>query len=727
MQCLKTESITQQKTMKRSNGLSNFTKELIQDVNWWFNAAAYQDGQRYIVRIKLVQIVAFVTFFITSLLNYFSLLPYSYIVTAATTAGLMWTRFLINKGKLATAKVYMLILTSLSLLVLSYIEGNATGNYLYYFVMLIICIFLYEENSFRDIKLSYAFILLCLGIAFLFFPEKNSLQKISKEQIQLLFYENMALTFLLAVLISYVMIKDSSLRERSLRMKQGFLDSVYNTSLDAVFIIDTNSMMITDCNYQSLQLFEAAERNELIGHQANELFKELQDEDENNLLLKVVNENDSNWQGEMSCITVQKNEFTGYVSIVPFIYEGVKLKKLNILDITDIKQAEAALKLAKEKAEHLAEIKSKFLSNMSHELRTPLNGIIGTTNLLLQETYLPTQKQHYDILKFSSEHMLNLINDILDFSKIEAGKMELEKNPFNLSRTLSTLYRVFQHQFEAKNVTFTLEADENFDKEFIGDELRLNQVFSNLLSNALKFTPSGGKVIFQAKHLFSNSNVATICFSVQDNGIGIPTDKQEKIFDSFTQVDTATTRRSGGTGLGLAISKRIVELLGSKLKLVSFPGQGSQFYFNLEIPFNQVNNNFMNEKLVRGLQSLKGMKVLLAEDNPVNMMVAKKFLERWDIEITEAVNGVIALDKFKQGQYDMLLIDLEMPEMDGYEVVSAVKKINSEIPTIAFTAAVYDNMHSHLVASGFSDYIQKPFRPEDLHKKLSKYYEKVRA
>jgi signal transduction histidine kinase len=413
-------------------------------------------------------------------------------------------------------------------------------------------------------------------------------------------------------------------------------------------------------------------------------------------------------------------EFAGYVSVVPLHHEGNAFKKINILNISDIKQARAEMQLAKEKAEQAVLVKTKFLSNMSHELRTPLNGIIGTTNLLFQEALLPAQKRYFDVLKYSSEHMLSLINEVLDFSKIEANKMELEKATFSLKDMVDNIHRMFEKQFAEKQLGLEFIFDEKLQDNYIGDQTRLSQVLSNLISNALKFTAEG-QVAISVSRVIQNSNACTIRFSVKDSGIGIPEDKLKLIFDRFVQVDSATTRKFGGTGLGLSISAKIVELFGGRLEVESKDGEGSIFYFTIQLGVVHQQTSYVNEKVVEELCSLKGMNVLVAEDNIFNMFVARAVLEKWGIIITEAVNGQEALDKFNVGQYDVLLVDLDMPVMDGFELLDNIRKDNKEIPVIAFTAAVFENIQAQLINKGFNDYISKPFRPEDLHEKIARF------
>jgi signal transduction histidine kinase len=410
--------------------------------------------------------------------------------------------------------------------------------------------------------------------------------------------------------------------------------------------------------------------------------------------------------------------FLVYVYMIIYFNALIENKMRAALQLVG-QQKEAANK-AQEKAEQAVEIKTKFLSNMSHELRTPLNGIIGTANLLLHETSMPEQKQHFNLLKYSSEHMLSLINDVLDFSKIEAGKMQLEKSPFNLKEFFSKIENLFAGQFSSKGVALVFNIDEKLNRFFTGDETRLSQVLCNLIANALKFTQQGGVTVTAILEM-ADSQAGKIYFSVKDTGIGITTEQGKIIFESFIQGDTTTTRKFGGTGLGLSISKYIVELYNSELQVESLHGKGSNFFFTIQLNLHMENKSFVNEKILQGLVSLKGLKVLVAEDNAINMIIAKRFLEKWDVTMDEAVNGIEALKKFAEHEYDLLLIDLEMPEMDGYKTIKEIRKNNSKIPAIAFTAAVYDNMEKDLLNHGFNGYIQKPFRPEDLHRKLSSY------
>jgi signal transduction histidine kinase len=374
----------------------------------------------------------------------------------------------------------------------------------------------------------------------------------------------------------------------------------------------------------------------------------------------------------------------------------------------------------KNRAEAATLAKSYFLSHMSHELRTPLNGIIGTVHLLLQEDMLTEQKQHFRVLKYSSEHMLSLVNDVLDFSKIEAGEMHVSPVTFNLSRSIRKLQSVFEVQFRERNLELVFDIDPFVDRDFTVDETRLNQVLTNLISNALKFTKRG-KVQCTVKLLSATSQSAEIRFEVKDTGIGISADKHQTIFEAFHQGEASTTRRFGGTGLGLSISKKIVTLLGGDLKVDSEVGHGSCFYFTTTLPFSQHKQNFVNTERVSVLKNLSGIRVLMADDSLVNRRIARRFLEKWQIEMDEASDGKEAIQLFFKNKYDFLLIDLHMPGMDGHETIEAIRKVDTKTPAIAFTAAVLPDMRKRLLSEGFTDLLQKPFRPEDLHQKIVRY------
>jgi signal transduction histidine kinase/CheY-like chemotaxis protein len=382
-------------------------------------------------------------------------------------------------------------------------------------------------------------------------------------------------------------------------------------------------------------------------------------------------------------------------------------------------QKELELTKAKELAEESAKVKLQFLSNMSHELRTPLNGIIGTTNLLKSETHNQIQKEHYDLLTYSSTQMLSLVNDVLDFSKIESGKIELEKSTFNLETFIRNIYNSFAQQFEAKQLYFKLATDDDINFNIISDDIRLSQILNNLLSNALKFTHIGG-VTLGVKVTQNTTSKLSIHFSVSDTGIGIPSEKKDKIFESFIQADLNTTRKYGGTGLGLSISKKLAEVFSTNLYVESTVNIGTTFYFDVLFDKDNNINKVIINKPIENFKDLTGMKILIAEDNKINMLIARKFLRKWGVVLTEAINGKEAINFCEKNGYDLVLLDLEMPVADGYTALKQIRKIYPTIPAIAFTASAFENIEKVLLHKGFNEYVLKPFSPQDLNDKLFK-------
>jgi K+-sensing histidine kinase KdpD/CheY-like chemotaxis protein len=675
------------------------------------------ENQQLAFNFRAIRLTCILFFAIASFSNYQSDLTYSFYITATSCLLLIVSVYVVNIKSLSLLRYFFVIVFNIAVLWLSYAEGLASGDYLYLFALLLICIFICDLKNSISLIACYSITLITLVLLFILAPVHSIVQRMNEQSEQTTFFVNIFSSSIIVCIVSYWLLRQNYLNAKGLAEKQHFLDAVYNTSLDAVFIADINTNRITNCNLQSLKLFDVTGDEQLKSKPLDILFKNL---GESGAAAQALQDPDRSWQGDLICLTSTGTEFPGYVSIVPLVHNDMILKKINILDISDIKKVEAELVIAKEKAESAMNAKSKFLSNMSHELRTPLNGIIGTANLLMDEASMPEQKEHFGLLKYSSEHMLSLINDVLDFSKIEAGKMDLEKIPFNLKELFGKIHSLFAAQFAAKGIEIEFNADEKLNRYFMGDETRLSQVLSNLIANALKFTERG-KVTVTAYMVRSTSKTAMISFSVKDTGIGITEQQQKIIFYSFTQGDTTTTRKFGGTGLGLSISKHIIELYNGELKVESRKGAGSNFFFTIQLDLQMENKSFVNEKVLNTLISLKDIRVLIAEDNTINMLIAKRFLHKWDITTEEAVNGIEALEKFAACHFDLLLIDLEMPEMDGYKTIAEIRKTNKSIPVIAFTAAVYDNMQADLMNHGFTDYIQKPFRPEDLHRKLSLY------
>ncbi len=394
-------------------------------------------------------------------------------------------------------------------------------------------------------------------------------------------------------------------------------------------------------------------------------------------------------------------------------------------DITERKKQEAAIIEEKEKAEKASHAKAEFLSTMSHEIRTPMNSIVGITNILISEEQDEEKLKLLDTLKFSSEHLLVLINDILDFSKIEAGKVEFETIDFNLHRVVRNIVEACKFKGDEKNINVVFEWDERLHKYVKGDPSRLAQILTNLIGNAVKFTEKGS-VTTKVSLLEERKDSNIIRFEVIDTGIGIQKEKQEMIFESFSQTDSYTTRKYGGTGLGLAITKRLIELQNSKIHVDSEFGKGSNFYFDLELAksLKQVkSNDDLGDPTLLDEEQLAGLKILLVEDNPLNQFVAHKFFDKWKCNVEVAENGNEAIAHIQEKTFDIVLMDLQMPEKNGFEATAEIrgaKAAYSEVPIIALTASAFMEEKNRALEAGMNDFITKPFNPKELHEKISK-------
>lgn len=385
------------------------------------------------------------------------------------------------------------------------------------------------------------------------------------------------------------------------------------------------------------------------------------------------------------------------------------------------------LKQAKKQAEEGLKAKSEFLSTMSHEIRTPLNSVIGMSHLMLQNQPREDQKEQLNVLLFSANNLLSIVNDILDFNKIEANKINFERIEIDLNILAINIVKGLRDAAAEKGIELKLEVDEKLNFNVMGDPTRTGQVLINLVHNAIKFTRKGYvQLAIKVESLLSGE--AVITFKVKDTGIGIPADKQRVIFEQFTQADSSTSRSFGGTGLGLAISKKILELQGSRLMLNSVVGQGSEFYFTqtfTAVPRKVEIKDAEKNKATAAAGDLKGVDILLVEDNEMNVFVAKSFLQKWGAHIDVAGNGLEALEKLDVNRHKIVLMDMHMPEMDGYEAGRKMRSMGVTLPIIALTASVpKTNEEDKIAAAGMNDIIIKPFDPKDLLRIVLHYIKK---
>jgi signal transduction histidine kinase/ActR/RegA family two-component response regulator len=384
--------------------------------------------------------------------------------------------------------------------------------------------------------------------------------------------------------------------------------------------------------------------------------------------------------------------------------------------ITHLNESERKIKEA-------SSLKEQFLANMSHEIRTPMNAIIGFTNILKRTDLEPEQRKYVQNIHSAGENLLALINDILDLSKIEAGMIQLEDTNFSLRSLLSSIAAMFDEKTKEKNLYLQTEVKENVPDILTGDAVRLTQILVNLLSNGIKFTEKGGvKVIVEAVRL--DLAMARLRICIIDSGIGIAKEKQAAIFERFQQAEAETTRRFGGTGLGLSIVKQLIELQGGTLTLKSQPGKGSEFIIEMEYKLPD-EEKMLSEALAAAevnTISLNEIKVLIAEDNPMNQQLIKHLMKNWNIQHVIVNNGAEAVEALKKENYTVVLMDIQMPEMDGYTATEVIRKeLRLQIPIIAMTAHAMMGEKEKCLQLGMNDYISKPLKETILYNIIAQY------
>ena len=388
------------------------------------------------------------------------------------------------------------------------------------------------------------------------------------------------------------------------------------------------------------------------------------------------------------------------------------------------KKLEQELIHSKEVAEKASRAKTEFLSVMSHEIRTPLNAIIGIAHLLKSDELPPSQAENLQTLNISAENLLCLINDVLDFSKIEEGKIVLSEKNVDLRNLVTNIKMANRIRADQKGNTIKVLIDQDLPRYVIGDDIRLGQILNNLVSNAVKFTRNGTITIEVSANKITEKDVE-VYFSVTDTGIGIEKEKQSLIFDQFAQANTDITREFGGSGLGLAIIKRLILLHKSEIHLQSDPGNGSKFYFTINYKKGKEEPGLMRPVYGDSQENLSGMRILLVEDVEFNVLVAEKMLSNWNAKVDVAENGLLAVGKVRENEYDLILMDLQMPVLDGYSATRHIREFNKDVPIIALTASASIDIQQKTKESGMDGYLSKPFKPNDLFDAIYKYINRL--
>lgn len=521
----------------------------------------------------------------------------------------------------------------------------------------------------------------------------------------------------------------------SLKLASKYARSLIEASLDPLVTISAEGK-ITDVNNASIEI-TGVEREKLIGtdfssyftepEKAQEVYRQVFEDgfvEDYPLTIRHLNGDLIDVLYNASVYTDDNGNVLGVLAVARDITVQKRTEKELKEAIVDAELATGIAEEAKSKAENATIIaeeavkaKQQFLSNMSHEIRTPMNAIIGFTKVVLKTELSAKQKEYLAAIKMSGDALIVLINDILDLAKVDAGKMIFEQTPFKMSLSVSAMLHLFETKIQEKNLKLIKEYDNNIPEVLVGDPVRLHQIILNLVSNAIKFT-SEGEITVKVRMLSEDDNKVTIKFSVSDTGIGIEKKKIKKIFETFSQASSKTSRLYGGTGLGLSIVKQLVEPQGGTIEVQSKVNEGSTFSFILD--FQKTSYEAASEMEIVELDTdIKNIKVLVVEDIPLNQLLMKTLLDDFGFERDIAENGKIAIDKLQSKSYDIILMDLQMPVMNGYETTTFIRnKLNSKIPIIALTADVTTADLEKCTAVGMNDYIAKPVDERILYSKI---------
>lgn len=490
--------------------------------------------------------------------------------------------------------------------------------------------------------------------------------------------------------------------------------TLFQNSYDTIML--TKDTIVLDVNSAFERVF-CMSRDEIIGKSVLSLVKP---SDITKVQKNIIEEYELPY--EVECTKKDGSPLTILATGKTLILGGEKIRMSTFRDITDQKLLELALRESETKALDVARLKSEFLANMSHEIRTPLNGVMGMVNLLGESNLEKDQRQYLDMIRTSADALLTIVNDILDFSKIEAKKLSLEKIEFELKPAVEDIRQILSFAAAQKGLAFQCQYDQNLAKYIIGDPTRLRQIILNLASNAIKFTEKGSIIIGVKEVLREGQNVK-LKFTVTDTGIGIPAHAIKNLFQSFSQVDASTTRKYGGTGLGLSICRQLVEMMGGEIGVNSQEKFGSEFWFTIKVPVVNILKDEHSVKVDFKNNSPKKWRILIAEDNTVNQMIVKSMLQKPGHTTTIVANGKEAVDALTIAPYDVVLMDCQMPEMDGFEATKLIRASGTtfkDIPIIAMTANAMAGDRERCIASGMNDYVSKPMRVEDLLTALQK-------
>ena len=523
--------------------------------------------------------------------------------------------------------------------------------------------------------------------------------------------------------------KKAERRADALRQSEERFKTLVDHAPEAIVLLDADEGRFVDANENALQLFELS-RDQLLQRHPAEVSPPFQPDGSSSIELarEKIEAVLSGRKAVFDWVHCNSHgaQIPCEVRLVRLPAGQKNLLRASITDISARKQTENELSAARDAAEAASRAKSEFLANMSHEIRTPLNGVIGMTEFVLGTQLTASQREYLEMVKESGESLLAIITDMLDFSKIEAGKLELVPVEFDLRARLERAVKPLATRAHEKSVELLLQVSQNVPNRMTGDFERLWQVIVNLVGNAIKFTDDG-QILLGVTLESQIDNQTVLRITVTDSGDGIPEDRIAQIFNAFEQADNSLTRRHAGTGLGLAISSRLVELLGGRIWVESEIGKGSTFQFtaSFHVPSESITQPCKDDQLSENRSSIRPLKILLAEDSPMNVKLTVGLLSRWGHQVTVAHNGSEAIAIFEQEEFDLVLMDVQMPETDGLQATAAIREkeaqSNHRVPIIALTAHAMPEDRNRCLAAGMDGYVTKPISARVLHEAIESF------